>query len=54
MGHSTNFGHVRVGGDLEYYYLTGDRRAREVATEIADAMVRHCPTDYGTHIRGLG
>ncbi len=54
MGHSTNFGHVWVGGDLEYYYLTGDRRAREVAVEIADAMVNHCPTAYGTHIRALG
>ena len=54
MGHSTNFGHVWVAGDLEYYYLTGDRRAREVAIEIADAMARHCPTSYGTHIRSLG
>jgi hypothetical protein len=54
MGHSTNFGHVWVGGDWEYYYLTGDRRAREVAIEIADAMARNCPTSYGTHIRGLG
>jgi len=54
VGHSTNFGHVWVGGDLEYYYLTGDRRAREVALEMADAMVRHCPTSYGTHIRALG
>ncbi|MGI6417238.1 MAG: hypothetical protein ACOX1P_16375 [Thermoguttaceae bacterium] len=54
MGHSTNFGHVWVAGDLEYYYLTGDRRAREVAIEIADAMARHCPTGYGTHIRSLG
>jgi hypothetical protein len=54
MGHSTNFGHVWVGGDLEYYFLTGDRRAREVAIQIADAMVRHCPTRYGDHIRALG
>jgi hypothetical protein len=54
MGHSTNFGHVWVGGDLEYYYLTGDRRAREVAIEIADAMTRHCPTAYSDHIRALG
>jgi hypothetical protein len=54
MGHSTNFGHVWVGGDFEYYYLTGDRRAREVAIEIADAMTRHCPTAYSDHIRGLG
>ena len=54
MGHSTNFGHVWVAGDLEYYYLTGDRRAREVSMQIADAMARHCPTAYGTHIRALG
>lgn len=54
MGHSTNFGHVWVSGDLDYYYLTGDRRAREVSVQIADAMVRHMPTGYGTHIRALG
>jgi hypothetical protein len=54
MGHSTNFGHVWVSGDLDYYHLTGDRRAREVAIEIADAMASHMPTSYGTHIRGLG
>ena len=54
MGHSTNFGHVWVAGDLEYYCLTGDRRARAVGLQIADAMVRHCPTRYGTHIRALG
>ncbi len=54
MGHSTNFGHVWVGGDFEYYYLTGDRRALEVAVQMADAMVRHCPTAYGDHIRGTG
>jgi hypothetical protein len=54
MGHSTNFGHVWVGGDFEYYLLTGDRRAKEVSLEIADAMVRHCATAYSDHIRGLG
>lgn len=54
MGHSTNFGHVWVAGDLEYYYLTGDRRGRDVSIDIADAMARHCPTSYGTHIRNLG
>ena len=54
MGHSTNFGHVWVGGDLEYYYLTGDRRALEVSCEIADAMVRHCPTQYGDAHPRLG
>jgi hypothetical protein len=54
MGHSTNFGHVWVSGDLDYYHLTGDRRARDVALEIADAMASHMPTQYGTHIRALG
>jgi len=54
MGHSTNFGHVWVSGDLDYYYLTGDRRAYDVSIEIADAMVSHMPTRYGTHIRALG
>jgi len=54
MGHSTNFGHVWVGGDFEYYLLTGDRRALEVGIQMADAMVRHCPTAYGDHIRALG
>jgi hypothetical protein len=54
MGHSTNFGHVWVSGDLDYYYLTGDRRALEVSIQIADAMASHMPTQYGTHIRGLG
>jgi hypothetical protein len=54
MGHSTNFGHVWVSGDLDYYYLTGDRRALEVSLNIADAMASHMPTRYGTHIRALG
>ena len=54
MGHSTNFGHVWVSGDLDYYYLTGDRRAYDVSLAIADAMVSHMPTRYGTHIRALG
>jgi hypothetical protein len=54
VGYSRNFGHVWTGGDFEYYCLTGDRHAREVAVEMADAMVRHCPTAYSDHIRGLG
>jgi len=54
MGHSTNYGHVWIAGDLDYYYLTGDRRAREVALQVADTMARHCPTRYSDHIRGLG
>ncbi|MBI5799729.1 MAG: hypothetical protein HZA92_03245 [Verrucomicrobia bacterium] len=54
MGHSANFGHVWIGGDLNYYYLTGDRRARDVALLAADAMVGNMPVRSGTHIRDLG
>ncbi len=54
MGHSTNYGHVWSGGDFEFFLLTGDRRAHDVALQISDAMARHCPTSYGTHIRALG
>lgn len=54
MGHSTNFGHIWVSGDLDYYRLTGDRRARDVAVEMADAMASHMPTQYGDHIRAMG
>ncbi|UCG49900.1 MAG: hypothetical protein JSU94_08970 [Phycisphaerales bacterium] len=56
MGHSTNFGHVWVGGDLEYYLFSGDRRALEAGLMIADTMVDNCPIGYGsgTHIRQQG
>lgn len=56
MGHSTNWGHVWVGGDAEYYLFSGDRRALEVSLEIADALASHCPIEYGsgTHIRAQG
>jgi hypothetical protein len=56
MGHSTNWGHVWVGGDAAYYLFSGDRRALEVSLEIADAMASHCPIEYGsgTHIRAQG
>lgn len=56
MGHSANFGHVWVGGDLEYYLFSGDRRALEVSLMIADTMVENCPIPYGsgTHIRAQG
>lgn len=54
MGHSTNFGHVWVSGDLDYYHLTGDRRAREVALQVADTMAAQMPTAYGDHIRAVG
>lgn len=54
MGHSSNYGHVWVSGDLDYYFLTGDRRAREVALSVADMMSAAMTAKVGTHIRNLG
>ncbi len=54
MGHSANYGHVWISGDLDYYYLTGDRRAREVALQAADMMAAAMTAKVGTHIRTLG
>jgi hypothetical protein len=54
MGHSSNYGHVWISGDLDYYYLTGDRRAREVALSVADMMSSTMTAHVGTHIRTLG
>ncbi len=56
MGHSRNWGHIWAAGDINYYLLSGDRRALEVSLEIADALVAHCPIGYGsgTHIRSHG
>jgi len=54
MGHSANFGHVWISGDLDYYYLTGDRRARDVALRTADMMAAGMTGKLGTHIRTLG
>lgn len=54
MGHSANYGHIWIGGDLLYYYLTGDRRAREVALLTADMMASTMTAKVGTHIRTLG
>lgn len=54
MGHSANYGHVWISGDLDYHYLTGDRRAREVALRTADMMAAAMTAKVGTHIRTLG
>lgn len=54
MGHSSNYGHVWVTGDLDYYHLTGDRRARDVALMCADMMASAMTAKVGTHIRTLG
>ena len=50
----SNLGHVWIGGALDYYVLTGDRRALEVSVLASDAMARRCPTRYDDHIRGIG
>lgn len=54
VGHSANYGHIWITGDLDYYYLTGDRRAREVALQVADMMASGMTSKVGTHIRTLG
>ena len=54
QGHSADYGHVWITGDLLYYYLTGDRRARDVALQTADMMAAHMVGKLGTHIRTLG
>jgi len=54
MGHSANYGHVWISGDLDYYYLTGDRLARDVALQVADMMTTAMTAKVGTHIRTLG
>lgn len=53
-GHSANFGHYWLSGDLLYSYLTGDRRAREVALRVADTMAESAARKVGTHIRDIG
>ncbi|MBM83459.1 MAG: hypothetical protein CMJ78_23110 [Planctomycetaceae bacterium] len=49
-----NFGHHWIGGVFDYYMLTGDRRALEVAKMSADTLAADCPTRYTDHIRDLG
>ena len=49
-----NWGHQWIGGVFDYYLLTGDRRALEVATMTADTIAADCPTHYSDHIRDLG
>ena len=49
-----NMGHQWIGGVFDYYMLTGDRRALEVATMTADTIAADCPTRYTDHIRDLG
>ncbi len=50
----SNTGHHWIGGSFDYYCLTGDRRALEVAVMSADYMAGLCPTPYSDHIRTVG
>ncbi|HSW46407.1 MAG TPA: hypothetical protein VLM89_12635 [Phycisphaerae bacterium] len=56
MGYSRNLGHVWDRGDLDYYFLSGDERAREVALRIAERLrVGAAPSfKIGTHMRDIG
>ena len=45
IGDSADYGHV---------WVTGDRRARDVAIQAADSMAAHMVGKLGTHIRTLG
>ena len=50
----SDLGHHWMGGEFDYYCLTGDRRALEVAVMASDAMARLCPTPYTDHVRDIG
>jgi hypothetical protein len=49
-----NVGHLWIGGLTDWYVLTGNRRALDVAVLAADRVVSICPTEYSNHIRGIG
>ena len=50
----SDLGHHWMGGELDYYCLTGDRRALEVVIMASDTMARLCPTPYTDHVRDIG
>ena len=47
-------GHVWMGGAFDYYHLTGDRRAQEIAIQACDVLASRMPTRYTDHLRGIG
>ena len=49
-----NWGHQWIGGAFDYYVLTGDRRALDVAVMTSNTIAADCPTRYSDHIRDLG
>ena len=56
MGYSRNLGHVWDRGDLDYYFLSGDERAREVALAVAERLRADAVPYFriGTHNRDIG
>jgi len=56
LGYSRNRGHVWCEGDFDYYYLSGDERAREVGLLIAEALRKDAAPSFriGTHNRDIG
>ena len=55
-GYSLNLGHIWDRGDLDYYFLSGDERAREVALQVAETLRRDAAPHFkiGTHMRDIG
>ena len=50
----SDLGHHWIGGELDYYLLTGDRRALEVGVMASDVIADLCPTPYTDHVRDIG
>ncbi|MEO1998947.1 MAG: hypothetical protein ABGZ17_27180 [Planctomycetaceae bacterium] len=49
-----NYGHQWIAGVFDHYFLTGNRRALEVARMTSDTIAEACPTRYSDHIRDVG
>ena len=49
-----NHGHLWIGGLADWYALSGNRRAREMAVLAADRLISQCPTSISNHIRTVG
>ena len=54
IGYLQEMGHVWIDGLSDWYAVTGNRRALDVAVMAADRVASVCPTGYSDHIRQLG
>jgi len=54
LGMLQNKGHVWIGGLSDWYSLSGNRRARDVAVLAANRMANQSPTHFSNHIREIG